>query len=269
MRVLLMLSYFVVSTLLIPVSAISQEKIRIPWHGGWLNEFNEAQTSGELEASLFRPARVGKAPFVIFLHGCAGLNLQTQSHWAKFFNERGVGVLMVDSFATRNIKSACETAQPWPRRRADDAASALAWLATQSFVKSDRIAIMGQSQGGASALLALHEGTAGAVGFVAGLVMYPGCGPAINAKVRLAKPVLAMIGSEDNWTPPANCEALQAIQPDKSKFDIIIYPGAAHAFDNPIKLAMAFGKYRVGEHPQSRDKARMRAAEWVNNVLKQ
>ena len=116
-------------------------------------------------------------------------------------------------------------------------------------------------------MFTLHEGTAGAGGFVAGLAMYSGC--KFPMKLRLAKPVLAMIGSEDNWTPAADCEALQAAQPDKSKLEIIIYPGAAHAFDNPVKPGLAFGKYKIGEHPASRDKARARAADWINSFLKQ
>jgi dienelactone hydrolase len=266
MRGLLILSGILLGALSATASAVAQEDVRIPWRAGWLNEFTDGQASGELRAKLFRPAGAKPAPFVVFLHGCAGLNLQNQSHWAKFFAQRGVGFLMVDSFATRNTKNICEPGpQPWGRRRADDATSALAWLAAQPYVKSDRIAVMGQSHGGSSALLALHDGTAGAGGFVAGLAMYPGC----NVKVRLAKPVLVMIGSEDNWTPPANCEALKAAQPDQSKLDIIVYPGGAHAFDNPVKPAMALGKYKVGEHPQSRDKARMRIAEWIDKVLKQ
>jgi dienelactone hydrolase len=98
--------------------------------------------------------------------------------------------------------------------------------------------------------------------------MYPGCQAAINNKVRLAKPVLAMIGSEDNWTPAASCAALRAIQPDQGKLDIIIYPGAAHGFDNPIKPTLAFGKYKVGEHALSRNKAQVRVSEWIDIVLK-
>jgi dienelactone hydrolase len=270
MRVLLILSCLLIGALSNPVSAVAQEKVQIPWRAGWAKQFSDEQASGALEARLFRPVGVVKAPFVVFMHHCNGLKLQELSHWAKFFTQRGVGFLMVDSFTTRNIKSACENAPPMlVRQRADDAGSALAWLATQPYVRSDRIAIMGQSQGGTSALFALHEGTPGADGFVAGLAMYPGCLRAINGKIRLAKPVLVMIGSEDTWTPASDCEALQAAQPDKSELEIIVYPGAAHVFDNPVKPKLAFGKYKVGEHPASRDKARARVADWIDKVLKQ
>src|SRR5207248_10179237 len=103
-------------------------------------------------------------------------------------------------------------------------------------------------------------------GFMGGVAMYPGC--KFGMKLRLAKPVLAMIGSDDNWTLAADCEALQAAQPDKSKLDLVVYPGAVHSFDNPVPPRLVFGKYKVGEHPASRDKARARVAEWINAVLK-
>jgi poly(3-hydroxybutyrate) depolymerase len=161
---------------LLPTAALALEEVRMRWHGGWLSEFTDGQRDGELRGKLFRPTGTKPAPFVVFLHGCGGLNLKTQSHWATFFTQRGVGFLMVDSFATRRAESACEQrTQPWPRRRADDAASALAWLAAWPFANPDRIGVMGHSHGGTATLLTLHEGTAGARGFVAGLTMYPGC----------------------------------------------------------------------------------------------
>src|SRR5215471_660811 len=169
-------SVFLLGILLLPTAALAQEEVRIPWRGGWLSEFVDGQRDGELRGELFKPPGTKPAPFIVFLHGCDGLNVKTQGHWATFFTRRGVGFLMVDSFATRHTESACEpSTQPWVRRRADDAASGLAWLAAQPFAKPDRIAVMGQSQGGIATLFTLHEGTAGAGGFVAGLAMYPGC----------------------------------------------------------------------------------------------
>ena len=253
-----------------PVSAEAQENVRFPWHPGWVSQFDAANTGGELVAVLFRPHGAPKAPFVVFMHGCGGLQLERVSHWAKFFTQRGVGVLMVDSFFTRNIKSVCEDPSlELIKRRADDAASALAWLTTQPYVKSDRVAIMGQSQGGTALLFALSEGAGTTDAFVAGLAMYPACIRALNNNLRLSKPVVVLIGSEDTLTPPADCERLQARQPDKSKIDLIVYPGAAHEFDNPVSSYLFLGKYRAGEHPTSRAEAQARVAEWIEMVLKQ
>ncbi|MGD9943613.1 MAG: dienelactone hydrolase family protein [Burkholderiaceae bacterium] len=253
-----------------PIAASAQEDVKIPWRPDRLRTFDDGNaTSGELNAKLFRPAGDAAAPFVVFLHGCGGLDLNLQGHWARFFNERGVGFLMVDSLATRGVASLCQNPKgPWASRRSDDAGSALVWLQAQPFARADRIALMGQSHGGGSALLAVHENTVGGKGFVAGLVMYPACVFATFTKVRLIKPVLALIGDDDNWTPVAQCETLKAAQTDPSLMEIVVYPGAGHSFDNPVRKTLLFGKYNVGEHPASRDQARERVSRWVDEVLK-
>jgi dienelactone hydrolase len=265
-----LLSGLLVGALSAPVSAVAQERVRLPWHPGWVSQFDDANTSGELVARLFRPVDVAKAPFVIFMHGCGGLQLERVSHWAKFFTQRGVGFLMVDSFSTRNVKSVCDNPPlEWIKRRADDAVSALTWLTVQPYVKSDRVAIMGQSQGGTALLFALSEEAGTRDAFVAGLAMYPACVRALNNDLHLAKPVLVLIGSEDNLTPPADCEMLQARQPDKGKLDLIVYPGAAHEFDNPVRSYLFLGKYKAGEHPAARAEAQARVAQWIKTVFQQ
>src|SRR5215471_7497713 len=132
-------SCLLIGRLSLPITAFAQDKIRFPWHPGWVNQFDETQAGGEIEGRLFKPA-TARAPFVVFMHGCGGLELARVSHWAKFFTQRGVGLLMADSYATRKEKNICENPPlVWVQRRADDAVSARAWLASQPYVKSDRI----------------------------------------------------------------------------------------------------------------------------------
>jgi dienelactone hydrolase len=262
-------SCFFIGTLSLSLShsAFAQEKVRLPWRPGLVNQFDENRPIGELEARLFKPAVV-HAPFVVFMHDCGGLDLARVLHWAKIFNRQNVGVLMVDSYATRKAKSICENAPlQWIQRRADDAASALAWLSARPYVKTDRIAIMGQSQGGTAELFALNERASGAEGFVAGLAMYPACIRAVYNKVHLSTPVLVMVGAEDAVTPAADCAALKAAQPDQNKVDLIVYPGAAHEFDNPVKPYLFLGKYKAGEHPEGRSQAEARVGVWIDAVL--
>jgi dienelactone hydrolase len=45
-------------------------------------------------------------------------------------------------------------------------------------------------------------------------------------------PSLILIGSADDWTPARDCERLVARQKG-APVQLIIYPGAAHGFDNP------------------------------------
>ncbi len=269
LRLVMFFAGLLVAATAISIRAEAQEDVRIPWKPDRLREFSDNNSSGELRAKLFRPAGDAPAPFVVFLHGCGGLDLQLQGHWVKFFNERGIGFLMVDSLSTRRVDSICQNAKgPWGSRRSDDAGSALVWLQAQPFVRGDRVALMGQSHGGGSALMGIHERTVGGKGFVAGLMMYPACVFGTATNVRVGKPVLILIGDDDNWTPVSHCEALKAAQSDPSRIEIIVYPGAGHSFDNPVRKMLVFGKYNVGEHPASRDKARARVAQWVDAVLK-
>ena len=262
-------SLILVAGIFVPQLARAQQDVKIPWQPDRLKEFNDGSSNGELNAKLFRPAGDEPAPFVVFLHGCGGLDLTTQGHWAKFFNERGVGFLMVDSLTTRKISSLCDNPKgPWGSRRSDDAGSALTWLQSQPFVRKDRIALMGQSHGGGSALLGIDKNRTGGKGFVAGLMMYPACGYGNALKAQFTKPILIMIGDDDNWTPVAACETLKSAQPTPSLMEIVVYHNAGHSFDNPVKNMLVFGKYKVGEHPPSRDAARLRVAQWVDDVLK-
>ena len=98
--------------------------------------------------------------------------------------------------------------------------------------------------------------------------MYPGCAVGTANKLQYAKPVVIQVGDEDTWTPAANCEQLKAMQGDPAMVELIVYPGARHSFDNPGKYRMALGKYPVGEHAASRDKAKERVGRFVEVSLK-
>ena len=65
-------SVFLFGTLLLPTAALAQEEVRIPWRGGWLSEFVDGQRDGDLRGKLFKPPGTKPAPFIVFLHGCAG-----------------------------------------------------------------------------------------------------------------------------------------------------------------------------------------------------
>jgi dienelactone hydrolase len=64
-------------------------------------------------------------------------------------------------------------------------------------------------------------------------------------------------------------QTLQAAQTDKGKLDLIVYAGAAHEFDNPVKPYLLFGKYKAGEHKASRENAQRRVAQWIEMFLQQ
>jgi dienelactone hydrolase len=252
----------------VTASAVEPQDVRIPWQPGRTQQFSDSAAQGELGGKLFRPDGPEPRPFVVFLHGCGGLKLDRVKHWGDFFVDRDVGVLMVDSFSTRNVEAACGEGAQWSRRRADDAASALAWLRSQPFVKGDRIAIMGQSQGGTAALVTGNKHSPSSRGIVGVIAMYPACGFATAAKLQFAKPVVIQVGDEDTWTSAAQCEQLKSMQAEGSNVEVTVYSGARHNFDNPGKYRLAMGKYPVGEHAASRDKARERVDRFVASYLR-
>lgn len=248
--------------------AAEPQDVRFPWKGVRVQQFSDESPAGELTGKLFHPAQE-PAPFVVFMHGCAGLKLDNVDHWADFFLKRGVGVLMVDSLGPRNRPEACTDANPqWVRRRADDVESAHAWLSAQPYLSPGRVLLMGQSQGGTATLVAAQRQSNVSRQIVGAIAMYPTCNFGVNAKFQYEKPLLILIGDEDTWTPASACEQLKAAQTEPTGLELTVYPGARHSFDNPGVYRMALGKYPVGEHAKSRDLARERIARFVEQRLR-
>lgn len=214
-----------------------------PYRAGHLQE-RLARERGEtpkppqsIEGYLSKPEGAGPFPAIVYLHGCGGLSENTRQRVARLLTGWGYVSLAVDSFSTRGIKEACTGL---PERRGD-ALGALSYLSKLPFVDSKRIALVGASQGG---IVTLQLVSTGAVtqaqifdmpedlSFRAAVAYYPKCRFASD---ELILPTLIMIGELDDWSPANDCESFMKRRAGRgAPVDLIVYPGAYHAFDVPI-----------------------------------
>ncbi|WP_247894749.1 dienelactone hydrolase family protein [Azospirillum argentinense] len=195
-----------------------------------------------LTGRFLRPKADGPYPTVVLLHGCSGLYANTgrvlarHIDWALTLREQGYAVLMVDSFGPRGVAEVC-TVKDRPVRateeRKRDAWAALAYLRARSDVDSDRIALMGWSQGAGTVLAAYGLGGQGN-GFRAAIAFYPGCRtPLGDADWQPEGPLLMLLGGKDEWTPAERCLELANREPVKERTEVVVYPDAHHGFDSP------------------------------------
>jgi dienelactone hydrolase len=192
---------------------------------------------------LTTPKGAGPFPAVVLLHSCLGLPATHQSIGAMLAGW-GYVALFVDDFATRRLRETCavDFAGGLP-----DASGALLYLSRLRIVDPARIAAVGYSQGADTALrIAAGQSVALSAprnpAFKAVAAFYPPC--ANQAGVRLAIATLILIGEADEVTPAADCRRLAQNQPgDRSELELVVYPHAAHLFDDP---GLAEGKRLFG-----------------------
>jgi dienelactone hydrolase len=189
-----------------------------------------------IQGDLAKPDGAGPFPAVVGLHGCAGMHDTTKQRLADELVAWGYVVLLVDSYATRRgIDHACTSSafatfvRRWP-----DAYGALAFLASQTFVDPQRVAVVGFSAGARVALSVAETDSfeqfvpEGNLRFRAAAAFYPPCEQAVG---RPGIPTLIFIGALDDWTPAADCSnRIARWGNDGPPVELIVYPGAYHGF---------------------------------------
>jgi dienelactone hydrolase len=224
-----------------------------------------------LQGLLRLPDSPGPSPAVVLMHGCAGGWRDLDERWGKLLADWGYVALTVDRFASRGITHACNGALP--PSTLYDAYRALSFLAGQSMIDPDRIAVVGFSQGAMLALLSVESGaieSASKHKFRAAIGFYPSCA---GLKGNMTVPTLIMVGERDDWTPAGECRSLAegrddwGISREKGKgipIEITIYPGAYHDFDVPrFRVPKTF----LGHHLEFNEAARDQSVEAVRQFL--
>jgi dienelactone hydrolase len=200
-------------------------------------------TADAIDGYLSKPEGNGPFAAIVYLHGCAGLSENVRKNIARLTTGWGYVSLAVDSFAPRGIKDQCTHLAPY---RLGDALAALSYLSRLSFVDSQRIAVVGSSQGAQVALklASTYEKTfdlSHDLKFIAAVAYYPPCGTITE---DLMLPALILIGERDDWTPARDCELWTTWQLNRgAPAKLVVYPGAYHAFD---VSALADGMERFG-----------------------
>lgn len=184
-----------------------------------------------IQGYLTRPRGSGPFPAVVLLHTCLGLP-QARASIGDRLAGWGYVALFVDDFGTRGLKETCAVDF---NEALPDAYGALAYLARLPYVDPGRIAAVGFSQGGDTALKIASGGGAGSArgagaAFKAAAAFYPPCANEADAALKI--PTLILVGAKDGVTPAGDCATL-ARQQAAGMVTLVIYPGAAHAFDLP------------------------------------
>ena len=218
----------------------------------------------------------GGFPAIVALHGCGGMYSTRAGHEneiaermalrAQPLLQDGYAVLFVDSFRVRGVREVCtvrigERTVTAARRRLD-ALGALAYLASRGDIARERIALVGWSHGGSSALQAANaadrgiaefRGRDGAPPFFRAVVaFYPGCATPLKlaAAYRPGVPTRIHIGELDDWTPAATCVALGNAMASRNE-DLLVttYRDSYHGFDSPTGTLVHRTDVPNGVHP--------------------
>jgi len=193
--------------------------------------------AGELRFPQGSPS--GKLPAVILLHGSGGINGGNEL-WAKEFNEMGIASLLLDSFSGRGLVStSTDQALLGRLNMILDAYRAFDVLAAHPRIDAARIAVIGFSRGGQSALYSslrrFQQMWNPKAVFAAHIPLYASCSTTFIDDTDVTGPIRQHHGAADDYVPVGPCrpyfERLRAAGRDVALTE---YRDAHHAYDNPL-----------------------------------
>ncbi len=201
-----------------------------------------ATAQGELVLPSSAPADA-KLPAVVLVHGSGGVYPEQITYWARLLNEQGIAAFVIDIFGPRGVKSTGEDQSQVPfAADTADAFAALGMLASHPRIDPKRIAVMGFSRGGITAVrsgvVRIINGSApSGLRFAAHVALYSGgCagGLAVTPKpgAFAPEPMLFVHGDADDYAYVSDCRSYaQRIAAAGTPTEFIVLPGVRHKFD--------------------------------------
>lgn len=183
----------------------------------------------------------GRIPAMVIVHGSDGITAG-EVGWANDLVKIGVAAFLMDSFSGRGIRETfSDQSQLNTLVMIVDAYRALELLATHPRIDPTRIGVMGLSKGGWVTLYAslrrfqrMH-GPRG-IEFAVYLPFYPGCSNRFVGDGDVGnRPIRIFNGEADDQSLFTKCSELaERLRRAGRDVEIVGYPGAYHAFDNPV-----------------------------------
>jgi dienelactone hydrolase len=182
----------------------------------------------------------GRLPAVVLLHGSGGVG-GGHELWAKHFNEIGIASFLIDRFSGRDIaQTASDQALLGRYNMILDAYRGADLLAAHPRIDPNRIAVIGFSRGGQSALyssLKRFQSTwTPRVTFAAHIPLYASCNPMLVGDTDVsAVPIRLYHGTADDYVPVAPCRAyVERLRAAGRDAQLTEYPNAHHTYDSPL-----------------------------------
>jgi carboxymethylenebutenolidase len=186
-----------------------------------------------VQGVLYTPAGKGPFPALVVIHEWWGLNDWVKEQAAKLSDE-GYVTLAIDLYRGKVATTpdeAHEIMRGVPEdRAARDLRAAVEFLRAQSSVKKDRVGSIGWCMGGGYSLnVALQEPT-----LAAAVINYGHLAADADSIRKINASVLGIFGGQDRGIPVDDVKKFeQALKQQGNKVEIVIYPDAGHAFENP------------------------------------
>ncbi len=178
----------------------------------------------EISGYLSKPDGKGPFPAVVLLHSCNGLQHNVSQDWPEYLNGLGYVTLAVDSFGSRGLGPCPNGIERNDLPIMKDAYGALKFLASQFYVKRDRIAVMGFSKGGVAINVLADVKPRGELEFAAGISLYAHC-KGLGDGGKPLYPLMQIMGEKDTRVLES-CRAL-----NNESVEVHVLPGVYHAFD--------------------------------------